>query len=96
MLNHMQQNLTLTGVGWWVHDYQSEEWIDATTAWYVVGEQIKSPMNHGMAAFGTQDAPRRWPPRRRHGARLGQAAHRARDGRSPTLGEDEQLSMVYC
>ena len=56
MLNHMQQNLTLTAVGWWVHDYESEEWIDATSAWYVVGDQIKTPMNHGMAAFGTREA----------------------------------------
>jgi copper chaperone NosL len=56
MLHHMQQNLTLLGVGWWVHDYESEEWIDATTAYYVVSEQIKSPMHHGMAAFATQGA----------------------------------------
>jgi copper chaperone NosL len=56
MLHHMQANLTLTGAGWWVHDYASEEWIDATTAWFVVSEQIKTPMNHGTAAFSTQAA----------------------------------------
>lgn len=56
MLHHMQQNLTLTGAGWWVHDYESEEWVDATSAWFVVGEQIKTPMNHGMAAFATREA----------------------------------------
>jgi copper chaperone NosL len=54
MLHHMQQNLTLTGAGWWVHDYESEEWIDATTAWFVVGEGIKTPMGHGLAAFAAQ------------------------------------------
>jgi copper chaperone NosL len=54
MLHHMQQNLTLTGAGWGVHDYESEEWIDATTAWFVVGEGIKTPMGHGLAAFAAQ------------------------------------------
>jgi copper chaperone NosL len=56
MLHHMQQNLTIVGVGWWVHDYDSQEWIDATTAYFVVSDQIKTPMNHGTAAFGTQTA----------------------------------------
>lgn len=54
MLHHMQENLTLKAVGWWVHDYGSEEWIDATTAYYVVSDQIKSPMNHGIAAFAAE------------------------------------------
>jgi copper chaperone NosL len=56
MLHHIQKNLTLAGAGWWVHDYQSEEWIDATTAWFVVSDAIKSPMGHGLAAFATEDA----------------------------------------
>ena len=54
MLHHMQQNLTLKGVGWWVHDYHSEEWIDATTAYYVMSDQVKTPMNHGIAAFAAE------------------------------------------
>lgn len=56
MIHHMQQNPTLTGAGWWVHDYDSEEWIDAAGAFYVVSDQIKTPMNHGIAAFGSEDA----------------------------------------
>jgi copper chaperone NosL len=56
MLHHMQENLALIGAGWWVHDYESEEWIDATTAWYVISEGIKTPMGHGMAAFASQEA----------------------------------------
>jgi copper chaperone NosL len=56
MLHHMQENLTLIGVGWWVHDYATEEWIDATTAYFLVSEGIKTPMGHGMAAFSTQAA----------------------------------------
>lgn len=56
MLRHMQQNMTLAGVGWWVHDYDSEEWIDAATAFYVVSDQIKTPMNHGIVAFAQEEA----------------------------------------
>ena len=56
MLHHMQENLTLIGVGWWVHDYDSQEWIDATTAYYVTSDEIKTPMGHGIAAFSTQAA----------------------------------------
>ena len=56
MLHHMQENQALIGAGWWVHDYTSEEWIDAATAWFVVSEEIKTPMGHGLAAFATQDA----------------------------------------
>ena len=54
MLAHMQKNQTLKAVEWWVHDYDTEEWIAATTALYVVSDQIKTPMNHGIAAFEKQ------------------------------------------
>jgi copper chaperone NosL len=54
MLAHMQKNPALKAVDWWVHDFTSEEWIDARTAFYVVSDQIKTPMNHGIAAFATE------------------------------------------
>ncbi|MFN3975131.1 MAG: nitrous oxide reductase accessory protein NosL [Dehalococcoidia bacterium] len=34
-----------------VHDYATEQWIRAETAYYVVSPQILSPMGHGIAAF---------------------------------------------
>ena len=43
-------------VGWFVHDYETEEWIDATTAFFVVSEEVKSPMNHGIAAHAQKSA----------------------------------------
>lgn len=43
-------------VAWYVHDYASEAWLDATTAYYVVSDQIISPMGHGIAAHATQAA----------------------------------------
>jgi copper chaperone NosL len=35
----------------WVHDFSSEEWIHADQAYYVVGDEIYSPMAFGMVAF---------------------------------------------
>ncbi|MCE7984754.1 MAG: hypothetical protein DYG89_26580 [Caldilinea sp. CFX5] len=43
-------------VAWYVHDYESEEWLDATAAYYVVSDEIISPMGHGIAAHATQAA----------------------------------------
>ena len=54
LLVHMAKHPEHTTVAWYVHDYQSAEWLDATTAYYVVGEQIRTPMNHGIAAHATE------------------------------------------
>lgn len=43
-------------VAWYVHDYASEEWLDATVATYVVSAAIMTPMGHGVAAFASQAA----------------------------------------
>lgn len=56
LLVHMDKHPAHKIVAWYVHDYQSAEWLDATTAYYVVGEQIRSPMNHGIAAHATEAA----------------------------------------
>lgn len=56
LLVHMAKHPEHTIIAWYVHDYQSEEWLDATTAYYVVGEQIRTPMNHGIAAHATEAA----------------------------------------
>lgn len=50
MLAYLEKHPEEEIVGWFVHDYESEEWIDATTAFFVESDQIKSPMNHGIAA----------------------------------------------
>lgn len=38
-------------LAFFVHDYRTEQWIRAETAFYVVSAQILSPMGHGIAAF---------------------------------------------
>lgn len=56
LLTHMAKHPERTIVAWYVHDYESQEWLDATIAYYVVSEQIISPMGHGIAAHATQAA----------------------------------------
>ncbi|HRW07219.1 MAG TPA: nitrous oxide reductase accessory protein NosL [Caldilineaceae bacterium] len=56
LLTHMAKHSERTVVAWYVHDYTSEEWLDATTAFYVVSEQIHTPMGHGIAAHATAAA----------------------------------------
>ena len=36
---------------WFVHDYNTESWIRAETAFYVMSNTIHSPMPPGLAAF---------------------------------------------
>lgn len=43
-------------VAWYVHDYTSEEWLDATRAFYVVSPELHTPMAHGIAAHATTAA----------------------------------------
>lgn len=56
MLAHMHARPELIPVGVWVHDYNSEEWIDAEAAFFVESNAIKSPMGHGLAAFADKSA----------------------------------------
>ncbi len=50
MLVYASKHPEDTVVGWFVHDYATEAWIDATRAFFIVSEQIKTPMNYGIVA----------------------------------------------
>lgn len=54
MLAYLAKHPNEKIAGWFVHDYDTEQWIDATTAYFVVSDQVKSPMNHGIAACAEQ------------------------------------------
>lgn len=41
---------------WWVHDYDSREWLDAAAATYVRTPNLRTPMGHGIAAFAAAAA----------------------------------------
>lgn len=54
MTYHMMEHPDQVVVAWFVHDYNSEKWIDAPTAVYVLSEAINAPMPPGLAAFEEQ------------------------------------------
>jgi len=56
LLVHLEKHPERKIVAWYVHDYTTEEWLDATVAYYVVSDQILSPMGHGIAAHATRAA----------------------------------------
>jgi copper chaperone NosL len=41
---------------WFVHDYDSEAWVRAETAFFVQSELIDTPMGHGIAALADKAA----------------------------------------
>ena len=36
---------------WFVHDYRTEEWTRGEPAFYVISQDVRSPMGTGVAAF---------------------------------------------
>lgn len=54
LLAHHRSHPEHSVVAWYVHDYHSEAWLDATTAYYVVSAAIHSPMGHGIAAHAAK------------------------------------------
>lgn len=51
MLDYAVKHPEQPPVAWYVHDYESKEWIDATAATYVVTDKVVTPMASGMLAF---------------------------------------------
>lgn len=45
-----EDNGQLKIASWFVHDYNSREWLDATSAWFVVADSLQTPMGFGIAA----------------------------------------------
>lgn len=56
MFNYADHHPELKVTNWYVHDYNSEEWLDATQAHYVFSQQIQSPMATGAAAHAELSA----------------------------------------
>lgn len=40
----------------WVHDYETEEWLNADEAHFVISDALITPMGHGIVAFGSRAA----------------------------------------
>ena len=39
----------------WVHDYKTEAWIIADQAFFVMSDNLQTPMGHGVVAFSEQN-----------------------------------------
>lgn len=52
MIAYIEERET-TIVSYFVHDYNSKEWLDAGDAVYVLAPDLPTPMGFGIAAFGT-------------------------------------------
>jgi copper chaperone NosL len=50
-MDHPEQQVK----AWFVHDYTSEAWIRGETAFFVLSDQLQTPMGSGVAAFEKKD-----------------------------------------
>jgi len=55
MLIHAGKHPEHDIVAYWVHDYHTEEWIDAEQAFYVFSSQLVTPMAQGTAAVDSRE-----------------------------------------
>lgn len=56
MFTYHAKNPQLQVRAWFVHDYNTQNWINGQGAYYVVAKDIKSPMGTGVAAFADKSA----------------------------------------
>lgn len=54
MLRYRQEHSLPEGTHYFVHDYDSREWLPADLAFYVRSETIHTPMGSGIAAFAVE------------------------------------------
>ena len=55
MVKHGREHGEFDRATAWVHDYQTEEWVEADVAFYVPTESSDSPMGHGIIAFADRE-----------------------------------------
>lgn len=60
MLTHLDASGDPDGVTAWVHDYETEEWIEVGDAWLVHSEEIETPMGGGVIALANRDDAERY------------------------------------
>lgn len=54
MLHYRSNNVLPAGTAFFVHDYDSREWIPADLAFYVQSLTLHTPMGSGIAAFAVK------------------------------------------
>jgi len=56
MMDHPEAQVKV----WFVHDYQTKEWIRGEQAYFVLSPKLKTPMGGGVAAFKDEAAAKKW------------------------------------
>jgi copper chaperone NosL len=56
----MLRELPAVGARVWVHDFETEEWLDGEKAIFLRSESIETPMGGGIVAFSTREAAERY------------------------------------
>jgi copper chaperone NosL len=51
-VHYVEHEETITQ--YWVHDFDTEQWLNAEQAYFVMSDQIHSPMDYGIAAFSDE------------------------------------------
>jgi copper chaperone NosL len=59
MLAHHNETAEDVAV-FWVHDYDTEEWLKAEKATYVESKGLPTPMGFGIVAFASRDRAAEW------------------------------------
>lgn len=58
MVNHARDYPPAQPATFWVHNYHTEEWLDAALASFVIDPSIKTPMSYGIAASDSAETAR--------------------------------------
>ena len=45
---------------YWVHDFETEEWLKSDEAYYVIDANLQTPMGFGIIAFAARDRAESW------------------------------------
>ena len=60
LIMHAREHGELESATTWVHDFETEEWLEAADAFYVPTLGVASPMGHGILAFATEEQAHRF------------------------------------
>ncbi len=56
LVKHAQKHNEFDRIAFaWAHDYYTEDWILVESAHFVAGEDVVTPMGHGIVAFATME-----------------------------------------
>lgn len=94
MMEHLDASEAVDTATVWVHDFESEDWIDVTDAWFVHSPDIETPMGGGTIAFTERSDAERYASD--HGAEVVQWTHMVENignfysGEGHRSGEDGQ------